>query len=90
LDCAEELRPKQSSTLGSGGFAVLEVADTGGGIAPENLARVTEPFFTTKEEGKGTGLGLGICRRIIDEHHGRLTIESELSKGTTIRVTLPS
>ena len=49
---------------------MIEVADTGVGIPPEHLARVIEPFFTTKEEGKGTGLGLAICRRIVQEHHG--------------------
>lgn len=69
---------------------VIEVADTGTGIPSELLPRVTEPFFTTKEEGKGTGLGLAICRRIVEQHHGRLEVESELGKGTTIRVLLPA
>ncbi len=68
---------------------VIEIADTGVGIPPEHLARVTDPFFTTKEEGKGTGLGLAICRRIVQEHHGKLEIESEVGKGTTVRVILP-
>jgi signal transduction histidine kinase len=68
---------------------VIEVADTGTGIPADVLPRVFDPFFTTKEEGKGTGLGLAICRRIVDQHHGRLDIESELGRGTTVRVTLP-
>jgi signal transduction histidine kinase len=68
---------------------VVEVSDTGIGIAPEVLARVFEPFFTTKEEGKGTGLGLAICRRIVQGHRGTLQIESEVGRGTTVRVTLP-
>jgi signal transduction histidine kinase len=68
---------------------VIEVIDTGVGIAPEHLARVTDPFFTTKEEGQGTGLGLAICKRIVHEHHGALEIESEVGRGTTVRVTLP-
>lgn len=68
---------------------VIEVTDTGVGIPPELLARIGEPFFTTKEEGKGTGLGLAICRRIVHEHAGRLEIDSQVSKGTTVRVTLP-
>jgi two-component system, LuxR family, sensor kinase FixL len=67
----------------------IEVTDTGIGIAPEDLARVTDPFFTTKEEGKGTGLGLAICRRIVQGHHGKLEIESEMGKGTTVRILLP-
>ncbi len=67
----------------------IEVADTGTGIPPELLPRVTEQFFTTKGEGKGTGLGLAICRRIVDQHQGLLEIESEIGRGTTVRVTLP-
>jgi signal transduction histidine kinase len=67
---------------------VIEFADTGSGIAKENLARVTEPFFTTKEEGKGTGLGLAICRRVIQEHRGALYIASEVGKGTVVRLAL--
>jgi two-component system, LuxR family, sensor kinase FixL len=68
---------------------VVEVIDTGVGIPPEHLARVTDPFFTTKEEGKGTGLGLAICRRIVNDHHGKLEIESTVGMGTTVRLTLP-
>ena len=68
---------------------VIAVADTGVGIAAEHLARVTDPFFSTKDEGKGTGLGLAICRRIVEQHHGRLEIASTLGIGTTVRVLLP-
>jgi PAS domain S-box-containing protein len=68
----------------------VEFADTGEGISPENLAKIWEPFFTTKPEGKGTGLGLAICRRIVDEHGGKIEIESEIGTGTTVRVTLPA
>jgi signal transduction histidine kinase len=53
------------------------------------MGRVTEPFFTTKEDGKGTGLGLAICRRIANEHAGKLEIDSEVGKGTTVRIILP-
>jgi signal transduction histidine kinase len=59
------------------------------GIPPENLGSIMEPFFTTKEEGKGTGLGLAICRRVIQEHHGTIQIDSEVGKGTTVRLSLP-
>jgi signal transduction histidine kinase len=67
----------------------IEVRDSGHGIPAEHLARVTDPFFTTKPEGQGTGLGLAICRRIVDQHQGQLQIESEVGKGTTVRVILP-
>ena len=69
---------------------LIEVADTGMGIAPEDLPKVTEPFFTTKPEGKGTGLGLAICRRIVQEHNGTFEIISAgTGQGTTVRLTLP-
>lgn len=68
---------------------VVEIADTGTGIPAELLARVCEPFFTTKDEGKGTGLGLAICRRIVQQHHGTLEVESRPGQGTTVRITLP-
>ena len=67
----------------------IEFADTGVGIPAEDLEKVLEPFFTTKEEGKGTGLGLPICRRVVHEHHGIIQIESEVGKGTTVRIVLP-
>lgn len=67
----------------------LDFRDTGVGIAPEHLARVVEPFFTTKPEGKGTGLGLAICRRIAQEHGGTLEIMSALGQGTTVRMLFP-
>jgi signal transduction histidine kinase len=68
---------------------VVEVADTGVGIPSDHLARVTEPFFSTKPEGKGTGLGLAICRRIVAQHDGKLEIDSRVGAGTTVRVVLP-
>jgi PAS domain S-box-containing protein len=67
----------------------IEFADTGVGIPAEHLDKVLEPFFTTKEEGKGTGLGLPICRRVVQEHHGTFQIESAVGQGTTVRVVLP-
>jgi signal transduction histidine kinase len=73
-----------------GAHIVIEITDTGVGIAPELLSKVLEPFFTTKEAGKGTGLGLPICRRIVQEHYGTLDMTSEIGKGTTIRITLPT
>jgi len=71
------------------GRVELTVADTGHGIPPELLAKVTEPFFTTKARGRGTGLGLAIVQDIVRAHAGTLGIESEVGKGTCIRVILP-
>lgn len=68
---------------------ITDVCDTGMGIEPENLAKVMEPFFTTKPEGKGTGLGLAICRRIVSDHGGTFGITSEVGQGTTISVAFP-
>jgi signal transduction histidine kinase len=65
----------------------IEIADTGCGIPPEHLARVLEPFFTTKPHGNG--LGLSICRSVLWEVDGTLTIESEPARGTTVRVLVP-
>ena len=67
----------------------IDIADTGTGIAPEDLPKVLEPFFTTKAAGKGTGLGLPICRRIVQEHHGTLCLASALGQGTTVHIVLP-
>ena len=66
----------------------LAIKDNGSGISPENMNRLFEPFFTTKADG--TGLGLAITRRIIQEHHGAITVQSELNKGTTFNLTLPA
>jgi signal transduction histidine kinase len=70
---------------------IMEVADTGTGIPPEVLPKVTEPFYTTKPEGEGTGLGLAICRRIVQEHNGTFDLTSEgiPGRGTTARISLP-
>jgi signal transduction histidine kinase len=65
----------------------VTVADTGSGIAPENLPRVFEPFFTTKREG--TGLGLAITRRIFEEHQAAVSVESRLHHGTAFHVLFP-
>ena len=71
------------------GQGVIEVIDTGCGIAPENLERIFDPFFTTKPVGLGTGLGLTICHRIVSEFGGAMEVESEVDRGTTFRVLLP-
>ena len=67
----------------------VEVEDNGSGIAPEHLARVFDPFFTTKPVGRGTGLGLSLAYGIVQKHHGRIDVRSELGRGSCFRVTLP-
>jgi CheY-like chemotaxis protein len=73
----------------TGSHSIVEVTDTGSGIAPEHIDRVFEPFFTTKDIGAGTGLGLSISREIVASHRGTLTVTSVLGAGTTMTVTLP-
>jgi signal transduction histidine kinase len=72
------------------GFAHVEIADTGQGIAPENLARIYDPFFTTKSPKKGTGLGLSITYGIVQEHSGIIEVESTVGHGTRFRLEFPS
>lgn len=69
---------------------LVEVSDTGVGIAPENITKIFEPFFTTKEVGQGTGLGLAVCYGILTEHGGSLDVQSTLGVGTTFTITLPA
>ena len=70
------------------GEGVLEVEDTGHGIADDDLQRIFDPFFTTKE--RGTGLGLAIVHRIVEAHSGHLSVTSEVGRGTIFRVALPA
>jgi signal transduction histidine kinase len=68
---------------------LIEICDTGKGIAPEHLDRIFDPFFTTKPVGKGTGLGLSLSYSIIERHHGRIEVSSEVGKGTCFRIIIP-
>jgi PAS domain S-box-containing protein len=68
---------------------VVEISDDGVGIPKQNLKHIFEPFFTTKEVGKGTGLGLSVVYGIIQNHKGRIEVESEVNQGSTFRVILP-
>ena len=71
----------------------IRVCDSGVGIPPEGLRLIFEPFYTTKEPDEhghgGTGLGLSVCRQIIEQHHGRIRVESLVGKGSTFTVKLP-
>ncbi|HEX7079194.1 MAG TPA: ATP-binding protein [Candidatus Eisenbacteria bacterium] len=78
------LRARQA---GDGRGVVVEVADTGPGIAPEHLPRIFEPFYTTRP--KGTGLGLFVAHGIVQHHGGTLEVESEQGRGTRFRIVLP-
>jgi len=72
----------------NGDFIRVSFTDNGPGIPPEILPRIFEPFFTTKSRGEGTGLGLDICRRIVEKHHGRIEVSSQPGQ-TTFHVLLP-
>jgi len=76
-----------SRTDGPG--VIVEIADTGSGIPPEQLARIYDPFFTTKAIGRGTGLGLSISYGIVREHHGTLRCDSTVGQGTRFTMSLP-
>jgi two-component system, NtrC family, sensor kinase len=73
-----------------GGDAIAEVSDTGSGIPPEHLARIYDPFFTTKATGQGTGLGLSITYGIVREHDGSIQCESAPGQGTRFTLRFPS
>ncbi|PCI26146.1 MAG: hypothetical protein COB67_10335 [SAR324 cluster bacterium] len=67
----------------------LSVRDNGIGIPPENLEHIYDPFFTTKEVGKGTGLGLAVVHSIVEKHKGEIIVESKVGKGTTVSIYFP-
>jgi two-component system, NtrC family, sensor kinase len=92
VNAAQAIEQKGVITVrtGNNGDEVwVEVEDTGKGIPPENLSRIFDPFFTTKPIGKGTGLGLSLSYGIVQKHHGRIEVKSEVGKGSTFRVWLP-
>jgi len=73
-----------------GNYVCLSVSDTGSGIAPADLPRIFEPFFSTKQVGKGTGLGLATVFGIIQQHHGWIDVESAVGRGSTFHLFLPA
>jgi signal transduction histidine kinase len=78
-----------STKLYDESHVAIQISDTGCGIPEENLAKIRDPFFTTKEVGTGTGLGLSIVDEIVRSHDGQLLVESEVGKGSTFTVVLP-
>lgn len=75
------------SLIAAGGKAIIEVEDTGKGIASEDLPKIFDPFYTTKEEG--TGLGLSLCQKIVEDHGGKIMVHSQLNVGTIFTLTFP-
>lgn len=82
---------KEGFSLREGGYVKVSIEDHGVGIRAENLSKVFDPYFTTKEKGsqKGMGLGLAICYSVIKSHEGMITLESEVGVGTTFHIYLP-
>jgi signal transduction histidine kinase len=78
-----------ASAVIDGGAVRVDLSDTGGGIPEEKLRRIFEPFFTTKTNWSGTGMGLAVVRRIVDEHSGSIKVASEEGRGTTVSLTFP-
>ena len=79
-----------SDIAADGKFVVVRFADTGCGIAAENVGRVFDPFFTTKDVSKGTGLGLAVSYGIVARHNGTIEVKSQLAEGSTFTVKLPT
>ena len=88
LNAAHACRPKGTITLTGGAADTVWVAieDNGAGIAPSDLNKIFNPFFTTKPPGEGTGLGLAMCQRIVEETGGRIDVKSELDQGSVFRL----
>ena len=80
----------RTSLDGDGQFITVQFSDTGHGIHEDDIKRLFEPFFTTKEVGKGTGLGLAISYSIIQKHLGTIEVNSQVEKGATFTVKLPT
>jgi CheY-like chemotaxis protein len=78
-----------TAQLPAGDYVSIRVSDDGTGILPEDLSRIFDPFYTTKDVGKGTGLGLATCYGIVRQSNGDITVQSEVGAGTTFTIMLP-
>ena len=90
ISIEKDLEIYNSQKIIPGNYAVIEVSDTGTGIAPEVKAKIFAPFFTTKEAGKGTGLGLSVVHDIVCKSGGFIDIDTVLDKGSTFKIYLKS
>jgi len=92
--CAEKIEPDQEQSqidlLAPGRYLRITISDTGVGMTPEVLARACEPFFSTKEIGQGTGLGLAMAKGFAEQSGGALEIETELGRGTSVKLWFPA
>ncbi len=92
LNAAEAMDGQGKLTVGTSSdeeYARIKFTDTGCGISEENMKKLFQPFFTTKETGHGTGLGLSISYGIIRKHNGKISVSSEIGKGSTFTIILP-
>lgn len=86
---ADEASQLMITTTIEEGYVIIKIQDNCGGISEENLPKIFDMFFTTKPRGVGTGLGLNICKQIVDNHDGKISVDSELGKGTEFTVRIP-
>ena len=89
LDAMPEGGQLSIHTCQEDSYLVVKVQDSGTGISQENVNRIYDPFFTTKKAGEGSGLGLSVSYGIIQEHSGRINVETAAGQGTTFRLHLP-
>jgi len=80
---------RHNPELTAASYATFTVIDNGQGIAPDEVDKIFEPFYTTKEVGKGTGLGLAMCFGAVQSHGGKIQVQSEVGKGTAFKVFIP-
>lgn len=92
LNAAQAIKAKGTITISTGATddqVWVAISDNGSGITPEHINHLFEPFFTTKPVGEGIGLGLSVSQKIIQNHHGKIEVDSTVDRGTTFRVILP-